>query len=476
MGPEDVQQAPSRMKKNRMHYSHPPSPWHQAPGDDARMGPKNSSETLKSLEEVRATLKAQLKAVDLAIDLFKTTDVTYQRPPFAQRPVSRLPSSSNERASTGTAVNTAEASSPSISDDETAPASETSSDELEASSRQPLSSFMIKLRPRGCRGKESTAKSKAKYEAKKEERTSKAVPKGNCVSVFKNGKENIDLNAVDGRSKKVSDENNVANKRCEKKLFAPLSRGKNQFIPIGGDTTASEKKAVSLLFPPTEHEVLSSGGEDESAAHDQTRVNSYKKEQDVDPHQGTNGFSAIGGDLPTEHEVLSSGVNGFSSIGGERETAVEETAAPHQNRVNSSEDEEDADDHHETTTGQDNLEACGGDVIPQVQARVYAPRLSDKERLSNVRYFWTLEQTLKAAQDKARLHLDEDPPFLRKYQCEECGVNPTCCLLKFKRQEGPNATCPLNAPLMPPIKTCLRVYVTDSGSSRRCMRKGDCIL
>ena len=86
------------------------------------MGPKNSSETLKSLEEVRATLKAQLKAVDLAIDLFKTTDVTYQRPPFAQRPVSRLPSSSNERASTGTAVNTAEASSPGISDDETAPA------------------------------------------------------------------------------------------------------------------------------------------------------------------------------------------------------------------------------------------------------------------------------------------------------------------------------------------------------------------
>ena len=205
----------------------------------------------------------------------------------------------------------------------------------------------------------------------------------------------------------ASDENNVANKRCEKKLFAP------------------EKKAVSSLFPPTEHEVLSSGGEDESAAHDQTRVNSYKKEQDVDPHQGTNGFSPI--DLPTEHEVLSSGVNGFSSIGGERETAVEETAAPHQNRVNSSEDEEDADD-----------------VIPQVQARVYAPRLSDKERLSNVRYFWTLEQTLKAAQDKARLHLDEDPPFLRKYQCEECGVNPTCCLLKFKRQEGPNATCPLS--------------------------------
>ncbi len=91
-----------------------------------------------------------------------------------------------------------------------------------------------------------------------------------------------------GKSKKVSDENNVANKRCAKKLFAPSSKGKNQFIPIGGDTTALEKKALSSLFPPT------------------------------------------------EHEVLSSGVNGFSSIGGERETAVEQTAAPHQNRVNSS--------------------------------------------------------------------------------------------------------------------------------------------
>ena len=117
--------------------------------------------------------------------------------------------------------------------------------------------------------------------------------------MFKNdGNENIDLNAVDGESKNVSDENNVANKGCENKLFAP-SKGEKQFSPIGGDTTASEKKAVSSLFPPTEHEVLSSGGEDESATHDQTRVNSYKKEQDADPHQGTNGFSPIGGDRST---------------------------------------------------------------------------------------------------------------------------------------------------------------------------------
>ena len=60
--------------------------------------------------------------------------------------------------------------------------------------------------------------------------------------------------------------------RMEKKLFAPSSKGENQFFPIGGDTA---------LFPPTEHEALSIGGEDESAAHDQTRVNSYTKEQDV---------------------------------------------------------------------------------------------------------------------------------------------------------------------------------------------------
>jgi hypothetical protein len=279
------------------------------------MRPKNSSETLKSLEEIRATLKAQLKAIDLAIDHFKTTVVTCQRPPhvrspFAQRPVSRLPSASNERASTGTAVNTAEASSPSISDDETVPASETSSDELDAaSSRKSSSSFKMKLRPRGCRGKESAAKSKAKYEAKKEERTSKdrnqvpspiissvSIPKRgihNCASVFKNGKENIDLNvfkngkenidlnAVNGKSKNVSDENNVANKGCEKKLFAPSSKGEKQFFPIGGET-APEK-------------VLSSGGEDEPAALDQTRVNSFKEGQDADHHQGTNGFYSIGG-------------------------------------------------------------------------------------------------------------------------------------------------------------------------------------
>jgi hypothetical protein len=68
--------------------------------------------------------------------------------------------------------------------------------------------------------------------------------------VFKNETENIDPN---GRSKNFSDENNVANKGCENKLFASSSEGRKQFF------TASEKKAVSSLFPPTEHEVLSSG-------------------------------------------------------------------------------------------------------------------------------------------------------------------------------------------------------------------------
>ena len=145
------------------------------------MGLTNPSERLKSMGEIEKTLEAQLDAVRFYIGHLKTN--VHVRSPFAQRPVTRSQSSSNVRGSTGT-VNTAEASSPSISDDETAPASETSSDELEAaSSRKSSSSFMMKLRPRGCRGKESTAKSKAKYEAKKEERTSKAVPKGSCVSV-----------------------------------------------------------------------------------------------------------------------------------------------------------------------------------------------------------------------------------------------------------------------------------------------------
>ena len=70
MGPEDAQPARSRMKKKRMHY--PSSPWHHDAPEDARMGPKNPSETLKSLGEVQATLEAQLEAIKLAIDHFKT--------------------------------------------------------------------------------------------------------------------------------------------------------------------------------------------------------------------------------------------------------------------------------------------------------------------------------------------------------------------------------------------------------------------
>ena len=78
-------------------------------------------------------------------------------------------------------------------------------------------------------------------------------------------------------------------------------------------------------------------------------------------------------------------------------------------------------------------------AIPRVQHRIYAPRLSEHDRLSNVKYYWTLEQTLKAAQDKARSYLDEHPMYLTKYKCEDCGVNPRCCFLKRKQQEGPNA-------------------------------------
>ena len=76
MGSGDAQPAAqSRMKKkNRMHYSHPISPWHDAP-EDARMRPNNPKETLKSLEETRATLKAQLCAVEFYIGHLKTNEL-----------------------------------------------------------------------------------------------------------------------------------------------------------------------------------------------------------------------------------------------------------------------------------------------------------------------------------------------------------------------------------------------------------------
>ena len=161
-------------------------------------------------------------------------------------------------------------------------------------------------------------------------------------------------------------DNQVANGGSKNKLFAPLfdasSKGEKKFS-IGGDEITLEQQALSSLFPPTEHgfhqqskeekqalssssidEVLSSGGEQEPEALDQTRVNSSKKEQDADPHQRTNGFSSIGGE--------------------------EETTAPHQNRVKPSEDGEDAEDGEEAIIGHDHLAACGGDVVlPQVQAR-----------------------------------------------------------------------------------------------------------
>ena len=156
------------------------------------MRPNNPKETLQSLEETRATLKAQLCAVEFYIGHLKTNviNVIHVRSPFAQRPVTRAQSSSNARGSKGTVntVNTAEASSPSTSDDETVP-SETSSEETDTSYVQdakligvPVAKssssfpFTQKLRPRGRRGKESTAKCKAKYEATKEERNKTLIP------------------------------------------------------------------------------------------------------------------------------------------------------------------------------------------------------------------------------------------------------------------------------------------------------------
>ena len=153
------------------------------------MRPNNPKETLKSLEETRATLKAQLCAVEFYIGHLKTNviNVIHVRSPFAQRPVTRAQSSSNARGSKGTVntVNTAEASSPSISDDETAP-SETSFEETETDTsfvtvkEKSFSSYSftqkLGLRPRGSRGKDSTTIRKAKYEAKKEERNKTLIP------------------------------------------------------------------------------------------------------------------------------------------------------------------------------------------------------------------------------------------------------------------------------------------------------------
>ena len=140
--------------------------------------------------------------------------------------------------------------------------------------------------------------------------------------MFKNdGKENIDLNAVDGKSKNVSDENNVANKGCENKLFAPSSKG------------APKKKALSSLFPPTKHEVLSSGGEDEPAALDQTRVNTpLRKDKMLTITKGQTGFTRLGEKMSLQHMVrlestpirkskmstLTKGLTGFTRSGEEK--------------------------------------------------------------------------------------------------------------------------------------------------------------
>ena len=212
MGPGDAQPAAQSRMKNRMHYSHPPSPWYPDAPEDARMRPNNPKETLKSLEETRATLKAQLCAVEFYIGHLKTNviNVIHVRSPFAQRPVTRAHSSSNARGSKGTVntVNTAEASSPSTSDDETVP-SETSSEETDTSFVKEKSfssySFTQKLRRSFPTSKRKQGKRLYYYsqgQVRSEERREKqnseipiavVTKRGNLnKSVFKNETENIE--------------------------------------------------------------------------------------------------------------------------------------------------------------------------------------------------------------------------------------------------------------------------------------------
>ena len=263
---------------------------------------------LKSLEKQQAELETELYKVKITINHLKTK-VIYVRSPFAQRPVSRFQSPSNRRGNGNEAgtVNTAEASPTSIS--------ETSSSEDATLHRRPAAQsdpFTMNLRTRGCRGKESTAKCKAKYEASRER--NKFPSPISAVTVPKNtlGKTKLAF------SQNEPNVNNVAN-------------GGIKNVDVNNDANGGSKNIFLSLFAPTENEEVSSiEGEQENAAlDDKNRVNSSHQGQDTDPQQGT-------------------------------------------------------------LTGQDNLEACGGDVAPQVQARVYAPRLLDPHRLSNERYFRTL--------------------------------------------------------------------------------------
>ena len=122
---------------------------------------------LKSFEKLQSKFQAKanealqdaqtfsLMVAFIQQQLMSTKKVTYQRPPHAQRPVSMFQSSLHERGNeTGT------------SSDET----ETLSSEEASLHRRPAAKssssdpFTMKLRPRGCRGKVSTAKYKETYE------------------------------------------------------------------------------------------------------------------------------------------------------------------------------------------------------------------------------------------------------------------------------------------------------------------------
>ena len=339
--------------KKRQHSPSPTStwPWSQVP-EDATTRLNNPSDMLSSLEEIRTKLEAELCAVKLkevelcAVKFYMNhlkTTATYVRSPFAQRPVSRCPSSSNVKGKeTRTRETVSNRSGKESTDEETVKDSTSSDSDVSA-----VKSSMT-LRPRharGCRGRASTERSKAKYEAKKAERNQVPSPiissinvpnrgRNKCGLLFKNETENIDPN---GNSKNVFDVNNVAN-GGENKLFASLfppteltkasSKGLSS-IGRGEQPAAPDKNRVnsSQIGTPQQEaspllELSSIGRRKEPEAPDRNRVNSSQGKQ---------------------HDVLEE----LHSIGrGDEPTALG------QNRVNSSQDSQD--------TEQDHLEAYGG--------------------------------------------------------------------------------------------------------------------
>ena len=165
-----------RLGTKKLQHSPTPTstwPWSQVP-EDATTRLNNPSDMLSSLEEIRTKLEAELRAVKLkeaelcAVKFYMNhlkTTATYVRSPFAQRPVSRCPSSSNVKGKvTGTGETVSNRSGKESTDEETVKDSTSSDSDVSA-----VKSSMT-LRPRharGCRGRASTERSKAKYEAKK---------------------------------------------------------------------------------------------------------------------------------------------------------------------------------------------------------------------------------------------------------------------------------------------------------------------